>query len=228
MTFNGYNDKYFSDGIYGNYNTQIWMPVYDVMAAIGKITNANNALDIGAATGHFTDGGLEAGINVIGVDISEWAVNHPITERLKDKLIVGDITKGLPFEDNSFDLVYSFDLMEHIYIEDMYKTFSEIVRVSNKYIILLISQSFDVLRRDAYTVMKDEIITDPSGHVTVQPPIWWYKFFMDFNDSNCKVKLRMDLECKFRTLISHMYLQNWTFLVVLEKVLEDKSIKLEE
>lgn len=53
---------------------------------------------------------------------------------------VGDI-RDLPFEDGSFDLVMSCEVLEHLPWEDVDKAFSELGRVSKKYVFISLPYS---------------------------------------------------------------------------------------
>lgn len=43
---------------------------------------------------------------------------------------------NMPFDDNKFDLVFSLDMIEHIKESDRLKAIDEIIRVSNKFVII--------------------------------------------------------------------------------------------
>lgn len=66
-----------------------------------------------------------------GIDISTELVN-----RLHDKgVCVGDV-KGIPFKDNTFDLVLTADLLEHIGDDAFKDSISELARTTKKYILI--------------------------------------------------------------------------------------------
>ena len=48
------------------------------------------------------------------------------------------ILTNLPYEDNSFDLVYSADVLEHIHPEEADIVISELIRVSRRHIFMSI------------------------------------------------------------------------------------------
>jgi len=50
------------------------------------------------------------GFNVFGVDVSEDAVNYCTSNRLLNQVRVASITK-IPYPDEEFDLIYSFDVL---------------------------------------------------------------------------------------------------------------------
>ena len=53
----------------------------------------------------------------------------------KGRLVYADVTKGLPFEDNSFDLVFTSGVIMHIPPPQDIKAREEIIRVSRKYVM---------------------------------------------------------------------------------------------
>jgi ubiquinone/menaquinone biosynthesis C-methylase UbiE len=85
------------------------------------------ALDAGCGAGEFTAALAEAGAAAVGVDVAEAALlraraRHP---SLDFRLV--PIDGPLPFEDNSFDVVWASEVMEHV--ADTAKWLSEVRRV---------------------------------------------------------------------------------------------------
>lgn len=74
-------------------------------------------LEAGCGRGDFLKGFQKLGINVQGMDISEEAIElNP-----KIDIAIADIEKdGLPYADNTFDVVYSKSLLEHFYHPEIY------------------------------------------------------------------------------------------------------------
>ncbi len=89
------------------------------------------ALEVGCGRGVTLDRlKKEFGLDTFGVDIADEAITDAKKECLfKHDLRVGSATK-LPFEDDFFDLVVTFDVLEHI--EDQKKAISEMARVVKK------------------------------------------------------------------------------------------------
>jgi SAM-dependent methyltransferase len=70
-------------------------------------------LDVGCGTGRKSRHLVECGATVVGCDISEPGIGVART-RLHEA-VVCDLTQGLPFADESFDVVFSSAVLEHIY-----------------------------------------------------------------------------------------------------------------
>lgn len=79
----------------------------------GKTGNALRVLDVGCGDGTYSEMISDMGNEVYGIDIRPDRV-----ERAKQKGVkasVADLTKGLPFKDEFFDLIYAAEVLEHIY-----------------------------------------------------------------------------------------------------------------
>ncbi len=59
--------------------------------------------------------------------------------------IVGNLEKGLCFQNESFDIVVALDILEHT--DNIYKAFSELCRVSRKYVLITLPNAYDVRTR---------------------------------------------------------------------------------
>jgi 2-polyprenyl-3-methyl-5-hydroxy-6-metoxy-1,4-benzoquinol methylase len=79
-----------------------------------KLGKGFNVLDIGCAFGYFLKFCDNLGCNTCGIDVSEYAIERAQKETIA-KLYVHDVERGLPiFQDNFFDLVTMFDVIEHL------------------------------------------------------------------------------------------------------------------
>jgi SAM-dependent methyltransferase len=113
-----------------SYNPKFWQPVIPTIVENYKISNSSNVLDVGCAKGFFLYDLKLAfpGINITGVDISDYAVENSIPE-IKPYLQVGNATK-LPFEDDCFDFVISINTIHNLNIQDCATALQEIERVT--------------------------------------------------------------------------------------------------
>jgi len=134
------------------------------------LSNPENALDIGCAKGFLCKALLELGIDAHGCDISEYAVSNCEPE-VKGRLKIADIRDGLPYLDNSFDLVCAEATLEHIEMEFLPYVASEIARVSRNHVIIGIPVSQD-------NTNGPPPLSDPS-HRTYMPASYWISLFFN-------------------------------------------------
>lgn len=113
-----------------------WQKVARAMADYYGIKPGDRILDVGCGKAFllydFTQ--VVPGVEVAGIDISDYAINNA-KEEVRSYLRVGDAT-SLPYEDKSFDLVISINTVHNLYCYDMVQAVKEIERVSKgkKYI----------------------------------------------------------------------------------------------
>ncbi|MCG8511982.1 MAG: class I SAM-dependent methyltransferase [Rhodospirillales bacterium] len=115
---------------YGGYGYDgRWRPVIEAMVAHYGLTADTRILDVGCGKGfqlyEFTR--ALPGVEVTGIDISEYAIENAKPE-VKPYLKVGN-ARDLPFEDNSFDFVFSITTLHNLFNYDLYAAVREIERV---------------------------------------------------------------------------------------------------
>ncbi len=119
---------------YGGYRYDgRWRKVAEEMAAHYGIRPGMRILDVGCGKGfllyEFTQ--VVPGVEVRGLDISEYAIEHA-KEEVRPYLDLGD-AKALPYGDGSFDLVISLNTIHNLYCYDMVSALKEIERVGRKH-----------------------------------------------------------------------------------------------
>jgi len=106
-----------------------WEKVARVMADHYGLKAGDKILDIGCGKGFllydFTK--VVPGIEVTGIDISEYAISN-CKEEVRGRLQVGNATE-LPFPDKSFDFVFSLNAMHNLHCYDLDKALREMERV---------------------------------------------------------------------------------------------------
>jgi len=123
---------------YGGYNYMPgrWTPVAELMIKTYDIKPGDRILDIGCGKGFqlYELTKLIPELDVFGVDLSDYAFDNAKDE-IKDKIHVG-CASNLPFDDKSFDFVFSINTLHNLKIDKLFSSLSEINRVSkkNKYI----------------------------------------------------------------------------------------------
>ncbi|MFH1328636.1 MAG: class I SAM-dependent methyltransferase [Candidatus Bathyarchaeota archaeon] len=127
-----------------------------------------SVLDVGCGPGWSVLEFLNRGKEARGVEPCKYLFG----EELRVPAGLGIVKEGaitsIPFPADSFDMVFSTDVLEHIKEVEVNKALSELVRVSKKYIFCSIS--------------SDEAICFPDLklHQTVKPREWWEVQFAKF------------------------------------------------
>lgn len=113
-----------------------WEKVARAMADRYGLKAGDRILDVGCGKGFllFDFTKVVPGIEVHGIDISEYAIAH-CKEEIRNGVRVAN-ANALPFPDKHFDLVYSLTTLHNLHNYDLDKSLREIERVGrkNKYI----------------------------------------------------------------------------------------------
>jgi len=88
------------------FHTRFWLRYLRRLAPKGKL------LELGCGEGFFLEH-AEKHYETYGVDISEYAIKRAKTRCKNTKLYVKD-ARNLDFKDNQFDIIVSFDMLEHL------------------------------------------------------------------------------------------------------------------
>ena len=99
----------------------------------------NNMLDAGTGNGALVRMMRSHGKSAWGIELSKAVLEQECPDMLKAGFVEPGVLTNLPFADNSFDLVWSSDVLEHIHPEEAEKVVSELVRVSRRFLVLTIS-----------------------------------------------------------------------------------------
>lgn len=135
---------YTSDNSYGG--TQHGKESYPLI----KQVSPASLLDVGCGDNSFCHWARSIGIDAIGVDLA-----HP-------KADAHAAAHELPFEDESFDWLTAFDVLEHLLPEEVDEVLSEFDRVAAQGWI------FSICYRDSINRVDGETL-----HPTVRPERWW-------------------------------------------------------
>lgn len=114
-------------------------------------------IDIGCGNGIITNK-LGELFDVLGVDFSHEALKHVNTR----KLCVS--ASQIPLESNSFDMVFSSQLLEHIEEPELTKTIKEFKRLAKKYILITVPND-EFLKKNETKCPKCNAIFNVNGHV---------------------------------------------------------------
>lgn len=110
-----------------------WEPVAHAMIAHYGLKPGDKVLDVGCGKGFLLYDFTQAmpGLEVHGIDASSYALAHA-KEEVRDRLREGSAAK-LPYEDHSFDLVYSINTLHNLHNYDLDAALREIGRVGKKH-----------------------------------------------------------------------------------------------
>ncbi|CAN5317039.1 hypothetical protein BH11PSE11_BH11PSE11_38000 [soil metagenome] len=129
---------------------EIWYEHWHRYALVRQLAAGCAVLDVACGEGYGSSLVAEAGQTVVGVDISEQAVGHARSRYGHQKnlqFIVASCDR-MPFEDASFDLVVSFETIEHIHTQNEFV--AEITRVLRPDGLLIMSSPNKRLYSDAH------------------------------------------------------------------------------
>lgn len=96
-------------------------------------------LDAGTGNGAAVRLLREYGKAAYGVELSKAVLEMECPDLLKRRFVEPGVLSNLPYIDNSFDLVFSADVLEHVHPDEADMVVSELVRVSRRHIFLSIS-----------------------------------------------------------------------------------------
>lgn len=213
-----YNDEYFtgkktykdSNGKEQLYHgpSLTWGGFQLVAEALSKVCPGKSLLDIGCSGGDLAQRMAKlGGYDSYGVEISNFAVDNCVPE-MRGRIALADITECpalVPYTGTkeflaTYDLVMATDLLEHIYEEDLDKTFDWMVSKSNRFLFFCVATAqapgspFYIPNKMTFKAVKGQPIppewepTAVSGHVNVRPFSYWIKFFLKKN-----LRIRWDL-----------------------------------
>ena len=147
-------------------------------------------LELGCGRGDFLNEFTEFGLETYAVDNNDYFKKNLKTTNF----FTLDITKSkLPFEDNSFDVVYSKSFIEHFYFpENIFKEVLRILKPDGKFVNLtpdweIIYKTFyeDYTHRTPFTMtsLKDIYLINGFKNVSVEkfkqlPCLWSNNFFL--------------------------------------------------
>jgi len=102
------------------------------------VTKYNTILDVGCGTGALCAVLEEEGLQVTGVDpaYKMLKVARKKTKSHSIRFVQADSKKGLPFEDDSFDLVIASYVAHGLQIEERKELYKEMSRIAKDYVII--------------------------------------------------------------------------------------------
>jgi hypothetical protein len=152
--------------------------------------NPKTCLDVGFGTGDLVSNLRRLGVETYGIEVSEYAIEiAPNT--IKPYLKQGDITH-IPYEDNRFDLVCSYNVLEHIERSKLKQAAEETNRVSKKYIMHRIYTKENTGRK--------LISGRDYSQLSIMPFAFWQSMFQSMEDVSVVKKFLFKLPIFFESL----------------------------
>ena len=131
-------DKEYWDGDrrwgYGGYHYDgRWKKIAESFVQHYGLKAGDRVLDVGCGKGFllYELTQLVPGIEVTGIDISEYAINNA-KEEIRSNLVVTSAST-LPFPDHSFDFVFSINTLHNLYTYELFPALKEIERVGKEH-----------------------------------------------------------------------------------------------
>jgi len=103
---------------------------------ICKNLKFDTIIDVGCSTGSGYDVATGYKKQYTGIDVADLAVKKAIA---RNRNVVQGSICDIPFEDESFDVSFSSDVIEHIHPDDIDLALSEMIRVAKKYVVVKMS-----------------------------------------------------------------------------------------
>jgi len=121
-----------------SYHPRFWTDVVQDFINYYKLTENSKVLDVGCAKGFMLYDMKKAlpGINVRGIDISDYAIENAI-EEMKPFLSVGNAKDLSEFKDKGFDLVISITTIHNLPLDECKQALREIQRVGKNAFIVV-------------------------------------------------------------------------------------------
>lgn len=122
-------------------------------------------LDAGCGSGDVVRCLIDHGYEARGIELSSEVLRNHASDLYKKNIVQQGSLLALPFPDNSFDVVFSSEVLEHIPEMDIPFVASELNRVAKKVVFMTIS-----LRPSSNFNLY---------HITLKPRKWWEQHFLN-------------------------------------------------
>lgn len=112
------------------------MRINDLMQLVPE--SGNSVLDVGARDGYLSIRLAEFFDSVTALDLTEPSIDHQ-----KIRCVAGDVT-CFDFADNTFDVVFCAEVLEHIPAPGLQKACAELIRVARQSVIIGVPYQQDI------------------------------------------------------------------------------------
>jgi len=141
----------------------LWLSHFCLIRAARLKKNAK-ILDFGCGIGNYVRALRKQGMDAFGFDSSLAAAQHCQSPGFCQY----STEKSLPFEDKSFDLVYSHEVLEHLPLSELEPYLREMQRVSKGCMVHMVGVK-----------EKGPIVTEDETHFIIENEAWWKNKFSE-------------------------------------------------
>jgi len=169
---NSYQELYDKTWTQGGYPAQSCWGCRFASDVVAKV-QFHKMLDAGTGNGALVRLMRSHGKAAFGIELSRAVLEKECPDMLQKGWVEPGLLTNLPFEDNSFDLVYSADVLEHIHPDEADTVIRELVRVSRRHIVMSISLK-------GHTKATSENNDEAHRHTMLRPREWWEGKFREY------------------------------------------------
>jgi SAM-dependent methyltransferase len=150
-----------------------WKPVAQALIDRYNLRQDSKILDVGCGKGYllYEMQLLEPGLDIYGIDISEYGLSNRHPE-LKGDFRIAKAQEPLPFRDKEFDLVISLGTFHNLHIYELEKAVSEVQRVGKAGYIMVESfrNELEMFNLECWALTAESIMDTDEW-------LWAYKTF---------------------------------------------------
>jgi SAM-dependent methyltransferase len=150
-----------------------WKPVAQALIDRYNLKQDSKILDVGCGKGYllYEMQLLEPGLDIYGIDISEYGLSNRHPE-LKGDFRIAKAQEPLPFRDKEFDLVISLGTFHNLHIYELEKAVSEVQRVGKAGYIMVESfrNELEMFNLECWALTAESIMDTDEW-------LWAYKTF---------------------------------------------------
>lgn len=178
-------DALYQSGYHADTNKSRAIDLLPFVYDVAKRTESSSVLDVGCSHGYAVERLWQQGLRASGLDLSNVAVELAIKSRgtPEHQCVPPCFTQGsataLPWANQSFDVIMSTDVLEHLPPADVPAAARELSRVAKKALVLKIAMKGDhVDNMQRQRAARYSNSTLPSNlHPTARhPSFWWHHF----------------------------------------------------
>jgi SAM-dependent methyltransferase len=187
-----YDEAYFEHGGHGSpyqgyTGALIDHPGFKEYASlIVRTFKPERVLEVGCATGIIVNNLRNLGVDVTGIDISEYATRNAVCDS-----VLRASAADLPFADDSFDVVFGCHCIEHIPPFLLEKAIDEQARVSKRWVFHVMP----IWKMGTYQWSQDEIQELHKSDITdlnLEDVVWWVNKFVASGELRYRPDIRLE------------------------------------